>query len=486
MPSTTLTHDTNSSLSGVNLKWTHDALATIREITLVYFKNATGATIQSLDIAPSHLKANIKTGFDSGSSYQFQIQVVDINGLVVYSNPINLTTPYFLVSPSIQSIVGLDASLKVQLNATANILTNAGGDTVEFVLKRQSDNALFWIIENYVASGLYTLTHGSLINQDVYMVACMYQPALANANYSAPSAMSNSMNGTPSNIPNIVGSVTSSSVGTTDYSAKFVWTKPSDFNEWGNSFYIHLLLTDSNGGTTALNLNANSDMLEHTFTGLDGSLTYKCAVDYHNDFGEGTAVESAFVALTKISNAPVLTACVAGDTIIDLTWNNTNDGNSPITSYKVYDSIDTLIATVVTADVNSSYQVTGLANGVQKGYKIATVNAIGESIKSNLMQATPFGNMSIVSVISTGKQLDVTITPNGKSVSRVILLGLDADPDEFTAGNNIFDIPRAQISQSVTGNIVVTKTFTNLSGNLTFHLAVVHSDAGNIEFVKST
>ena len=484
MPSTTLTHDTANNLSGVNLKWTHTDLASIREITLVYFKNTPNSQINSIDIIPSYLKTNLKTGFDSGASYQFQLQVTDINGVTVYSNSVTITTPFFLTSPSISSITGLDASIKVQLGATGNILTNAGGDQVEFVLNRQSDNVLFWIIMPYVANGLYTLTHGSLVNQDNYTVACMYQPDVNNSNYSAPSAMSNSMTGTPSNIPNQVSSVIGSSVGTTDYSAKFVWTKPSDFAEWSDDFYIHLLLTDSANNTVTLNLAQNLDILEHTFTNLVAGLTYKCAVDYHNAFGEGTPVESSFTSLTKISSAPVLDLLTENDTAIHLEWHNVEAGQTPIISYKVYDSADNLIATVTTANTTATYDVTGLVNGDSKGYKISTVNAIGESSKSNLLSGIPYGAMSIISAIPSGKTLTLTINPNGRPVERVIMLGLDADPTEELVANSIFDIPQNQISQTANANIVVAKTFTGLSGNLTFHLAVVHCNAV-VQFIKS-
>ena len=483
MPSTTLSHDTQSNLSGVNLKWVNDTLGAIREITLIYFKNTPNSAINSLDVAPSYLKTNLKTGFDSGASYQFQLQVTDINDLTVYSNSINITTPFFLVSPSISSIVGLDASIKVQLGATANILTNAGGDKVEFVLKRQSDNAVFWIVMPYVASGLYTLTHGTLVNQDNYTVACMFQPDLSNVNYSAPSAMSNSMTGTPSNIPNVVGSVVGLSVGTVNYDCKFTWTKPSDFAEWSDSFHVHLLLTDSANATVAVDLADNLDVVEHTFLGLGAGLTYKCAVDYHNAFGEGASIESTFTSLTKISSAPVLDILTENDTAIHLEWHNVEPGQTAIVSYKIYDSADALITTIVTANATGTFDVVGLLNGDSKGYKVATVNAIGESVKSNLMSGIPFGAMTIVSAIPTGKTLTLTINPNGRPVERIIMLAIDNDPTDDLA-NSIFDIPQGQISQTANANIVVSKTFTGLSGNIYFHLAVVH-DNEVVQFVKS-
>ena len=147
MPSSTLSQDLLNNLSGINLKWVNADLAAIREITLIYFKNAANAEIKSLIVSPAASKINLPSGFDSGAAYQFQLQVTDAIGVTVYSNFVSLTTPFFLVSPSITSIDGNDAALTVHLAATGNVLTNAGGDKVEFLIKRQSDNVLFWIVK---------------------------------------------------------------------------------------------------------------------------------------------------------------------------------------------------------------------------------------------------------------------------------------------------------------------------------------------------
>jgi len=51
VPSATLTQDLASSLSGVNLKWALAGLGTIKELSLIYFKNSSDADIASMDIA---------------------------------------------------------------------------------------------------------------------------------------------------------------------------------------------------------------------------------------------------------------------------------------------------------------------------------------------------------------------------------------------------------------------------------------------------
>ena len=64
------------------------------------------------------------------------------------------------------------------------------------------------------------------------------------------------------------------------------------------------------------------------------------------------------------------------------------------------------------------------------------------------------------------------------------MLAIDADPTEELVADSILDIPQNQISQNLTGNITVIKSFNNLSGNITFHLCVVHDNAV-VQFIKS-
>ena len=468
--------------SSINLKWVNTNLAAIREATLVYFKNTPGGQIHSVDVMSSALKYNLKTGFDSGASYQFQLQLTDVNDLTIYSNSINIVTPHFLIAPVINSIMGFDASLRVTLAATTNLITGVGGDTVEFVIKRHSDNALFWIVMPYVNTGIYNLVHGMIVNQDAFTIACMFQPSLGNVNYMSPSVVSNSMNGSPTNIPNTVqGAVTGTSVGAWyEYQARFNWARPSDFAEWNDNFTIHLVLTDSNNGVITHDI-VNDDVTQYTFTGLDEGMTFKCSVSYSNTFGVGLPVESVFINVTHKPRPPALLIAQAGDQSVHLAWIPPLDfGQSPITGYDIVQGT-TVIATVAGTDLE--FDATGLVNGIHDSWYIRTKNAIGTSASSNFLTAVPFGPMNIVSCIPSSKTLTLTINPNGKPVERVIMLGLDADSTEELS-SSIFDIPQNQISQTVNANIVVTKTFTGLSGDLNFHLAVVHCNSV-VDFVRS-
>ena len=244
-----LSQDLVTSLPGVNLKWAYTGISTVKEISLIYFKNTSDADISSVDIASGLTRYNMGTGLVSGADYTYQLQVVDVSNNIVYSNALALTSPYFLTPPTVQSVIGLDSALRVQLASTSNNLSGAG-HTVEFVLKR-ADNVVFWIVKQFMNNGLYTLSStddARLTNNTSYRVACMFQPSPTSTQYLAPSGISNSISAVPSNLPNAPTSVTASSVGSGSLDISVSWVRPSDFSEWSSTAYLITVMLISSLG----------------------------------------------------------------------------------------------------------------------------------------------------------------------------------------------------------------------------------------------
>ena len=114
-------------------------MATLLEVSLIYFANTADSIIRSMDLSPANAQLNLN--LDSGVSYSFQLQITDTNALTAYSNTLVLTAPYSLSAPVIQSFVGLDGSVDLVVQNNGSSLSSA--DQVEFVLKK-SDNTLIW------------------------------------------------------------------------------------------------------------------------------------------------------------------------------------------------------------------------------------------------------------------------------------------------------------------------------------------------------
>jgi len=484
MPSTTLVHDTVNNLPGLNLKWTHTDLSAIREITLIHYKNAPSSVIASNAISPSLLKVNVSFDqFDSGASYSAQLQVTDVLGVTVYSNIITLTSPMFLSKPVIASIGSGDAKLTVVLQSTTNTLT--ASDKTEFVIRRQSDGQLFWIVMPYAPGSSYVLQSANLINGSTYSVACMYQPDANNTQYSAPSAISDTVDASPTNFPNTNSNITVSSVGTATYDMKVMWSRPSDYADWSDTAFIDVKLMDSLGDETIVRMTDHA-LLEYTFTNLAAGLTYKAQTRYGNAHGVAIFIESnaGFITLTKLPGEASLSLDATDGIVIINVTAPADMGQAPVMAYEIVDENDGFIRLLASTETTDVHIHTSLTNGLSYGYKVRVQNVIGFGPRSPVSNTVPFGAMSIVSAVPIAQTLTVTINPNGKPVERIIMLGIDQDPTEELVANSIIDIPQQQISQNLSGNITVFKTFNGLSSDLSFYLVVAHCN-DVVDFVKS-
>jgi hypothetical protein len=480
--SVTLSQELNTAVSGVNLKWVNANLGTVKEITLVYFKDASDAVIKSKEIGSGCTKYNLPPSeYVAGVSYKFQLQVTDVSGVSVYSIVLPITTPYLLVPPVISQIVGVDAGLNVTLQSTSNSLTSSNC-TVEFFLRR-ADGASFWIIKPYASSGAYQLrdTDDALLaNNQSYNVACMFQPSASHPLYKSPSDTSNTMLGTPTNSPNAPQSVSVASVGSANLDVLVSWTRPNDFTDWSSdpSFAIEVEL---NSVVQTLYTN----VLTYTFTGLARGQSYVASVRYINSFGPGPYAYSSSLTPTSVPDVPTLSSASGGDLQSVLAWSAPAfTGQSAITGYLVFKN-GAQVASVSASTF--SYTATGLQNGFSYSFYVKATNAIGSSIASNSISASPYGQMSIVSVVASGKTLTATIKPNGKPVQDVIFFALDADPSASDiSGNQTFlvDIPQQQIDQTINANIQVVKNSANLSSSIASY-ACIATGGVNTAFMNS-
>jgi hypothetical protein len=110
---------------------------------------------------------------------------------------------------------------------------------------------------------------------------------------------------------------------------------------------------------------------------------------------------------------------------------------------------------------------------------------VGGSAFSDIKYGDPYDQMSILSVVPSGKTLTITVQPNGRSIDHLMLIALDTDPNDLTDGNFILEIPNTEIPQSKTGSVQVVKTFNTFTSAISFWCVIAHNEI-NTHFLKST
>ncbi|MEM8792722.1 MAG: fibronectin type III domain-containing protein [Pseudomonadota bacterium] len=138
--------------------------------------------------------------------------------------------------------------------------------------------------------------------------------------------------------------------------------------------------------------------------GVTNGIEYGYRVSAVN--GEGTGPVSAIATVTPVATATApgqvtgLTA-VAGDAQVSLSWSAPGDGGSALTDYIL--EVDTGAGFSVINDgvgTATSFDHTGLANGIQHTYRVAAVNAVGTGAASVTANATPETASSSVAIVA--------------------------------------------------------------------------------------
>ena len=131
----------------------------------------------------------------------------------------------------------------------------------------------------------------------------------------------------------------------------------------------------------------SSSILNYNDTNVANGITYSYYITAVNSVGESEKSNTVEATPVTVPSPPQNLKAVAGDGFVKLSWNPpANNGGSEVTEYRIYRN-GSLIASVSSSILN--YNDTNVANGITYSYYITAVNSVGESEKSNTVEATP-------------------------------------------------------------------------------------------------
>ncbi len=181
--------------------------------------------------------------------------------------------------------------------------------------------------------------------------------------------------------------------------------------------------------------------------------------------------------ITTISSSPTgLTARDVSPTQINLIWTApNNNGNSPITGYKIYRSTSSGTETLLTTSGNfTSYNDTGVTTGITYFYKVTSVNSAGESSQSNEASVTTHQVSSAPQNLSAGtvssSQINLSWTaPSNNDGSTITSYKIERSTDNGSTWSTIV---------VNTGSTGTTYSDTGLSSNTTYtyRVSAISSD----------
>lgn len=169
-----------------------------------------------------------------------------------------------------------------------------------------------------------------------------------------------------------------------DTQVSLSWTAPSN---GGSAITDYLVQYSSNSGSTWTTFaDGTSATTSATVTGLTNGTSYVFRIAAVNIVGSGLySPASAAVTPAGVPATPSAPTPTAGNASVSLSWTAPSANGSAITDYKIYYATSaggsyTLFSDTVST--TASVTVTGLTNGTAYYFKVAAVNAVGDSALS--------------------------------------------------------------------------------------------------------
>ena len=169
-----------------------------------------------------------------------------------------------------------------------------------------------------------------------------------------------------------------------DTQVSLTWTAPSN---GGSAITDYLVQYSSNSGSSWTTFaDGTSATTSATVTGLANGTSYVFRIAAVNVAGT-SSYSSASTAVTPagVPVAPAAPTATAGNASVSLSWTAPSANGSAITDYKIYYATSeggtyTLFSDAVST--TTSVTVTSLTNGTAYYFKVAAVNAVGDSALS--------------------------------------------------------------------------------------------------------
>ena len=369
--------------ASVSLAWTapvSNGGAAVSSYLVQYSTN--GTTWQSMGTTATSATISSLT---NGIAYSFRVSAINSVGTGTASAVVVATPALPGVATAPRSLTGSVGRQTAALSWQAP-LSPGGSAITDYTVEASVDAGITWAVLPDAVSILRTASFSGLT------AGTAYQFRVRAINAGGPSVPSNTITLTPLsfNPPSVVRSVTASArlLGAYVY-----WSTPIDMG--GGTLQSFVVDYSIDGGATySGSVRVSSAWRNTTLTGLVGGVEHVIRVRAINEYG--TSPE----ATVRVTPIPLVVPSAPRSLYVSVNYNAASlywstpstNGGTAITGYVAQYSTDSGAtwnrAATVSASIRS-YAFSGLAGGTSHMFRVTAVNAVGESVGSNVVVATP-------------------------------------------------------------------------------------------------
>jgi len=410
--------------------------------------------------------AAIITGLTNGTPYTFLIKAKNAIG---YSGTSSVTVTPAVVPGAPTNVVATAGNGNATLTWSAPS-SNGGSPITSYLVIYNPGAVSLTSTSGQIIPGL---TNGTAYTFQVYAVNIIGQ--------SATYGQSNTV--TPVTTP---GQPTITSVTPGVLSATVIWTAPASD---GGSSIISYTIISSPGGITRLSSGSSIPPAGLAVTGLSAGTDYTFTVTARNAVGTTVSAASNSVSTFAVPGAPTIGTATAGVRSATVTWTApTTTGGTPITGYRIYDSIGNL-AYDASGNITTIATITGLANGGQYTYTVKALNIAGASIASASVSVTVFDlpgvPTGLTSISGTGAATLTWIAPvNTGGTPLTGYKVYDSSGNVYNSATNTFVSDSPPSILTTTGAITIT--LAGLVNGTTYNLTIKSVNIAGISLNAGT
>ena len=313
-----------------------------------------------------------------GTTYLIKL-VQEIDSGLVYSNLLSVYASSNPSPPSVQSIVGIDNGMTMNLSYASD-----GASTMSKVTFLLADTIDIFTIEKQLvyqagqpAPTSFNLTqadNAAIINGATFEVACF------TTNDRGDSAISNAMLGAPSNLPDApqnLATIPAVSPSYWNQSMWLSWNDPADFSQYSSDPALQYEV-QFDIGTAGVWTSVTGDVAalpsprQFQINSLTNGISTQFKIRYINSNGIGAWSSAISATPFNISSGVVGFTAVDGDHQVTLSWSiPSNLGGLPLHQYKLLESTTNTEQMLDSGD--TSYIWSGLTNGVSYSFTLTPV-----------------------------------------------------------------------------------------------------------------
>ena len=403
-----------------------------------------------------------------GTTYLIKL-VQEIASGLVYSNILSVYASSKPSPPSIQSIVGIDNGMTINLSYAsdgASVMSK-----VTFLLADSTD--IFTIEKDLVyQAGQPAPTSFDLLESDNSAIVngASFEIACFTTNSRGDSSISNAMLGSPSNLPDSPQSLATLPPISPEYwnqSIWLSWSDPADFSQYSSDSTLQYEVQFDVGAlgvwtSVTGNVSDLPSPRQLKINSLSNGVSTKFKVRYINSNGIGAWSSTISATPFNISSGVVAFTAVDENQQVSLSWAiPSNLGGLPLHQYKLVESITNTEQVISSGD--TSYVWTGLSNDTAYSFTMTpvTIDGYGDfwdgvavSLSNQIPFAVPDAPSGLQGVSSNQSVTLSWVRPpdNGRSITSYKVIGTS---DGFSGEYNY----NADLSQTIY-NLVNGVTYT--------------------------